>query len=222
MLTVFVIRGVWQDRHHVCPQRASQLPRLTDFDSSKIIETIRENALEDGEALIYYYCRFSDTTTLKPKRLIGALIAQLLNATDTASCPESLIRAFNHYRSSSYPNFMELVKIFYEVSLNYSQIFIIIDGLDEIVERTDVLDFFADLSMDYDCTTYKTFIASRPEVDIQYAFQSYMIVAITQEDIQADLETYVRQELEKLKIVDVGGFDQYSIVTELVKRAQGM
>ena len=116
---------------------------------------------------------------------------------------------------------LELITIFYEVSLNYSKIFVIVDGVDEIVDRHPVLDFFDDLLRDHG-TIFKTFVASRPEVDIEHAFQSYMIVAITQSEIESDLQTYVRKELERLQISKNSDVSQDIMVAELVNRARGM
>jgi hypothetical protein len=47
-------------------------------------------------------------------------------------------------------------------------------------------------------------------------------VAVTESDVQLDIETYVQKRLEKLQIGNDGETDQYAIVSELVERAQGM
>lgn len=198
--------------------------RITSAHSkyrSKVIETIQNQCLEEGDILLYHYCRFSDSPTLSSERLIGAMIAQILSKIPGSSpVPESLGNLFNRYRSSSYPSLKELQQPFYELCQYHSQIYVIIDGLDEIIDRSGILDFLIDLA--FVGTSFKVFVASRPEVDLESAFESYLTVAITQSDVQLDMETYVQQRLKKLQIGSGEETDQYVMVSELVERAQGM
>jgi hypothetical protein len=171
--------------------------------------------------LVYHYCRFSDNATLSSERLIGAMIALLLSKiTDSSPLPELLGKLFNRYRSSSYPSLKELRQSFHELCQHHSRVFVIIDGLDEIIDRSGILEFLTDLAL-VD-VNFKIFVASRPEVDLEFAFESYLTVAITQSDVQLDMETYVRQRLKKLQIGDDKETNQDVIVSELVERAQGM
>ena len=149
------------------------------------------------------------------------MIAMLCSKiTDSSSVPESLSKLFDRYRSPSYPSLNELQQPFHELCQYHARIFVIIDGLDEISDRSDILEFLNSLS-----TTsgiFKVLVASRPEFDLELAFESYLIVAVTESDVQLDIETYVQQRLEKLQIGNDGDTDQYAIVSELVERAQGM
>jgi hypothetical protein len=190
-------------------------------DRSKVIETIQNQCLEEGDVLVYHYCRFSDSATLSSERLIGAMIAQLLSKiTDSSPAPESLGKLFNRYRSSSYPSLKELQQPFHELCQHHSRIFVIIDGLDEIIDRSGILEFLTELA--FVGGSFKVFVASRPEVDLEFAFESYLTVAITQSDVQLDMETYVQQRLKKLQFGGDEETDQHVIVSELVERAQGM
>jgi len=139
---------------------------------------------------------------------------------DNRPVPDSLGDLFNRYRSSSYPSLKELQQPFFELCQHYSQIYLIIDGLDEIIDRSGILQFLSDLA--FVGKIFKVFVASRPEVDLEFAFESYLTVAITQSDVQLDMETYVQQRLEELQIGDGEETDQYIFASELVERAQGM
>jgi hypothetical protein len=66
------------------------------------------------------------------------------------------------------------------------------------------------------------FITSRPEVDLEYSFENYLTVAITQADVQLDMVIYVHQWPKGLYIDNDEETDQHAIVTELVERVQGM
>jgi hypothetical protein len=139
---------------------------------------------------------------------------------DNMPIPESLSTLSSRYRTSSYPSLEELQGPFYELCQHHSRVFLIIDGLDEIVDRSGILKFLAELSAA--AGTYRIFVASRPEVDLEYALETYLTVAITQADVQLDMETYVLQRLERLKIDYDEETDQHVLVSELVDRAQGM
>ncbi|KAN0094142.1 ankyrin [Hyaloscypha variabilis] len=188
---------------------------------SKVIETIQTHCLVEGDILLYQYCRFSDSMTLSSERVVGAMIAQILSKTsDGSPVPESLGNLFNRHRSSSYPSLKKLQQPFYELCQHHSQIYVIIDGLDEIIDRSGILEFLTELA--FAGGSFKVFVASRPEFDLELAFESYLTVAITQSDVQADMETYVQQQLEKLQIRNDEETEQCVIVSELVERAQGM
>ena len=135
---------------------------------------------------------------------------------DSIPIPESLSILSNRYRTSSYPSLEELQDPFCELCQHYSRVFVVIDGLDEIVDRSGMLKFLTELSVA--AGSFRIFVASRPEVDLEYAFETYLTVAVTQADVQLDMETYVQQRLERLQIDE----DEAVVVSELVERAQGM
>jgi hypothetical protein len=187
---------------------------------SKIIETIQNQCVDD-DALVYHYCRFSDRATLSAERLIGAMITQLLSkVTDGNPLSESLNKLFNRYRSSSYPTLMELGQSFRELCQRHSRTFVIIDGLDEIIDRSGILEFLTELGLAD--VPFKIFVASRLEVDLEHAFESYLTVAITQPDVQLDMETYVQQRLKDMQIGNGEETDLHDFASKLVERAQGM
>lgn len=170
---------------------------------------------------MYHYCRFSDSAVLSSEKVIGAIVAQFLRKlSENIPLPELLSKLFNRYRSPSYPRLKELREAFHELCQHYSRVFIIVDGLDEVLDRAGILEFLTDLEVVGG--VFKVFVASRPEVDLETNFESYLMVPITQSDVQLDMETYVRQRLEKLQIGGDDDMNQEAIATELVKRAQGM
>ncbi len=73
-----------------------------------------------------------------------------------------------------------------------------IDGLDEIADKGDILKFLADLQLAGG--NVKIFVASRLEVDLADAFKSYTRVIIELEDVQPDMEAYILRKLERMHI----------------------
>jgi hypothetical protein len=79
-------------------------------------------------------------------------------------------------------------------------VFIVIDGLDEIIDPSPILEILTGVELA--TTNLKLFVASRPDTDLELAFQDYLTVAITASDVQDDMEAYVMRNFEKLKIGD--------------------
>jgi len=177
--------------------------------------------LEQDDVVVYHYCRFSDSASLSSAKVIGAIVAQLLGKLPHNIPPPALLsKLFNKCRTPSYPKPKELQQSFHELCQQFSRVFVIVDGLDEVIDRVEILEFLTDLEAVGGI--FKVFVASRPEVDLEINFESYLTVPITQSDVQLDMETYVRQRLEKLQIGDDKDVSQDTIATELVERAQGM
>ena len=189
-------------------------------DRSKVIETLQTHCLVTRDLILYHYCQFSGTTTLTSEKLIGTLTSMLLKRLPhNMPLPESMNDLFTKYKSS-YPSIKELEELFCELCNTYPQVFIVIDGLDEMFDRKPFLEWLNDLG--FNGRVFKIFVTSRQEADIELAFGSYLSVPITALDIRHDMETYVQQRLEQLEIGDDEEMDRQAIVQELVERAGEM
>ena len=162
--------------------------------------------------MIYHYCRFSDSASLSSAKVIRALIAQLLGKlSDNIPLPALLSKLFNRCQSPWYPSPKELRQSFHELCRHFSRVFVIVDGLDEVFDRVEILEFLTDLKVV--SRVFKVFVASRPKVNLEINYKSYLTVPITQSDVQLDTEMYVRQQLEKLQISDNKDMSQEVIAT---------
>jgi len=188
---------------------------------SAVIDAIRDECESHGTAVLaYHYCRFSDASTVSLGRLVGGLICQILHSTQIP-IPASLTKLFERYRArSNYPNAREIRPILKELLRAVSTAYIIIDGLDEIHDRRDLLKVLADLSSGLHGCTCKLFVSSRPEVDLGVFFRGWeYIVKITTNDTSQDIEEYVAEEIGRLRL---GHSEAGALTRELVKRADGM
>jgi hypothetical protein len=106
----------------------------------------RNQYFETGDVLPHNFCRFSDSTNLSSERLLGALVSILLrNLNDGIPIPVSLNTLSNRYRTFFYPSLEELQEGFYDLCQHYSRVFLTIDGLDEIIDRSGNLKFEPEL-----------------------------------------------------------------------------
>ncbi|KAK7431918.1 hypothetical protein QQZ08_001537 [Neonectria magnoliae] len=186
---------------------------------SRIIEVIQETNLGPDSALAYHYCRFSNPSSLDPRRLVGFLIGQLLRQTSNPDIfMEPITKLYEeHQRKSTCPGLEDLQEIFMELSQYFDRLFLVFDGLDEVPDRWSILDFLENLSQtDGD---FKALVASRVEMDLENAFSFYCTVTITPGDIRPDIERFVRKQLGRRRF---RGSEVEDVVRELVTRADGM
>jgi hypothetical protein len=151
---------------------------------------------------------------------LGALLSQLLKQNTKSNIPESeTFDLFDrHDAKATYPTIGELETTLYKVVNNLSKVFIVIDALDELADREGIIDFLSSLTM-LD-GNFKVFVASRRDNDLEAAFGSFGNIAITSNNIEADIEQYVRYRIGSFGWADVPDLD--GIVQELVRRADGM
>ncbi|KAJ6133492.1 hypothetical protein N7471_008707 [Penicillium samsonianum] len=188
---------------------------------SKVIETVQNTVSgNDGTAIAFHYCQFSNSASLSSERMIAAVISQTLQSnSNTEDLPEFLLKLFNKYSSrKALPNLEELNQLFADVCQDISKLFLIIDGLDELIERKGAIEFLQRLLCIHDIT-FKVFVASRPEVDLENAFEFYSAIELTPSDIAGDMERYVRGRVNELRLQDREGEE---LVRELIRRADGM
>jgi hypothetical protein len=152
--------------------------------------------------------------------VLGALLSQLLKQNTKSNILEpGVFDLFDrHDAKATYPTMGELETTLSKVLENLSKVFIIIDALDELADRGEVIDFLSSLTMMDG--NFKVFVASRRDNDLEAAFGSFGNIAITSSYIEADIEQYVRFRIRSFGWGDVPDLD--GIVQELVRRADGM
>ncbi|KAG7149207.1 hypothetical protein HYQ46_001886 [Verticillium longisporum] len=71
-------------------------------------------------------------------------------------------------------------------------------------------------------TSIKLFVSSRPNTELKTAFASYINVEILPEDVESDVQMFVRDNLEELLSGNEEEIDPGLLVMELATRAGGM
>ncbi len=147
-------------------------------------------------------------------------------------------RTFNNAKK---PTIEDMEPLFYELVEDYSQVFIVIDALDECQAlshgdanelpgyrrryREETFEFM-DRLFSRPSLCAKLLVTSRREEDIQDAFERYPVIQVNATQVNADIETYLRDEIDRrlqkkiLKLRDTGL--KAEILEKLVIGAQGM
>ncbi|KAF4453143.1 hypothetical protein F53441_4140 [Fusarium austroafricanum] len=138
------------------------------------------------------------------------------------SNPRALLELVNelyekHRRRSARPSLEDLQSLFTELSQYFDTIFLVIDGLDQMGDQWEILEFLDALpEVDVD---FKVLIASRAGMGVQDAFVSYFSVTVTPQDVAPDIERFVRKQLGKRRF---RGTEVENVIKDLVLRADGM
>lgn len=118
-----------------------------------------------------------------------------------------------------------------KVAKSFTQVFIIIDGLDECPEkeRSEILKFIAQtVHTPIDKACFKIFVSSRRDADINAAFSSIRTPVIELEagKITPDIKKFVREEALRLRATSelrIESDDLFErVIQDLIKKSDGM
>lgn len=136
-------------------------------------------------------------------------------------------------RDARSPSLIGSRDCFLSLAESFSEVFVVFDALDECPEkkRHDILGFITEVVTASVPCRVKVFATSRREMDIAKAFEDRHVptVQILAENVAADIETFARSKVEKLRVGEYGKTlyvtsDDlvWRIVEVLVKKADGM
>lgn len=194
--------------------------------SSTIINSLKENVKSDKVGLSYFYCDYKDVQKQCPTKILGTLLAML--GAQHKDVFHQLQTFFEKQRKDNLaysPSFDELRSQLLLASRLFSQIFIVVDALDECNGRECLIDALLELSNERS-SCVKILVTSRNELDIYSALSKMPNICIQKDDVSADVESYITYEVrsrirsKKLKLRDPNL--EQEIITALVEKADGM
>ncbi|KAI8650907.1 NACHT domain-containing protein [Fusarium keratoplasticum] len=198
----------------------------TVLAGAMIQEAIVRSGAESDVAVAFFFCDYKQEATLKSVNIIGALASQLaIQRDDSFDLLQEHYQELHPARGLNKPaDVDELARVTASMCNLFSQVIIVVDGLDEcgdaVFQALETLCDLADLA-----NTTSMALLSRNEVEIRQAleggFKEFIIEAR-----EEDLKIYVRAEMEqriRTKQLDIQNKTiKDEIQTELVSRANGM
>lgn len=212
---------------HTTRDRTKSL--LTKYHSSNTLEHLtRLYGMDDRTGIAYMYCRHdAPRDERSASSMVALFIKQLI--WKTGALPH-VVRDFcrEYIRDARKPSLEKYVKILLDVSETFDQVFLVIDGLDECDEddRQSVIQAcqtFLSVS-----TSYRIFITSRREDDIEREFRRRKVptIQIAAQNTNADIKAFVESEVsdliahKKLRLQDQAR--KQHIISTLVDESNGM
>ena len=181
-----------------------------------------KTTLEDGEAVVFFYCDFRDERTTGPAKMMCSLLSQLLRhcrhrGVDPGDLPDKILKQKNEGALS----LNDLDKLCDLVSSAAScfdyQPIIVIDALDECSDIKALLEALLELNLG----DVRLLVTSRPDREIMDRFGGRQCLSFENvaREMAADIELHVRHELNQLKCAGRELRDE--IHAKLNERAEG-
>ena len=182
------------------PHGKSKSPGLITVycDSSTIIEYLRRQASRaSGSLIVYYYFDFSDqiNETQKAEGFLRSVLRQL--SLQTLYAPvESLYSECNDGRVTA--SELRLRETLVLVLQDVPPLFVVVDALDECVERNEMIDLLSRLKASGSANTH-ILVSSRQEPDIKEGLLQAepLQIELTEKMIRHDIERFIKKRIAR-------------------------
>ncbi|RSL96101.1 hypothetical protein CEP52_011687 [Fusarium oligoseptatum] len=190
-------------------------------------ECLQRTQTKPGTAVGYFFCTYRDPLTFTANNILSSLCSQLALQDEAAY---GILEAYHEELQSNHirglPTTLGLVQTLYTMCKTFTQVYLIVDGLDECVDEVEsTVDDLVSLSLADANHNIHLFLLSRDEFVIrQRTMPQFHWIEI--EAHTEDVQLYVATELEKrigkkkLRLRDMALKDE--ILAKLVEGAKGM
>lgn len=154
--------------------------------------------MKDEICVCYLYCDYNNEETTTGTNLVANLLQQLLRS--KPQVPEDVISLYRrHSKAGTRPSRKELTELLHNQFRSFSEIFLVVDALDEIPEKGGEREsFMDDIRRFRDIhQNIRILITSRRLVDIETDFAGESFIEVRA--IQTDIETYVEDGISKAR-----------------------
>jgi hypothetical protein len=190
---------------------------------STIITYLKDKFHGTDTVVAYYYCDYKDPETQHAKKVFETLLASMAGQSPAVlALLETFSKKYREYKTScSLETFREK---FLECLDLTQQTFVVIDALDECIDRADLLKEL--LCIIHKRPKLRLFLTSRKEFDINQSLSLLPQLSLLPSDVSPDVSKYVERQLNelvrsrKLKLRDPKLHDE--IRDTLLSKADGM
>ena len=174
----------------------------------------------------YYYCDYADHRTLETVSILGTIIMQLLRTIQIpAKVQEDIFRIYDNGLRT--PMVEELIGVHNSTIKNFSEIYIVIDGLDECDKDTrhDILSYVKEIAIS-DICFIRVFVSCREEDQILHSLKLHSYIHLTASMLSDDINSFVISSVSsRIKSGDLRIRNptlEREIIAELMAKANGM
>jgi hypothetical protein len=191
--------------------------------SSSIIDKLLEANKSLGIAYFFFDGRDSQKELQLHNKLIRSLISQLSDA-QHGGITQKLADLYKHCGEVRQPSDEQLQNVLRDILDKFSQVYIMIDALDECTDCEKTLDWVNKLISDTNRkpANLHIVVTSRPERDIHDVFAALDPHSIDVGEANTkDIIEYLKLHMKSKKITKYDGNTQAKIKSELEKHAEG-
>jgi Cdc6-like AAA superfamily ATPase len=170
--------------------------------SSTILQAIHESYKNDiGKVVAYFFFDFTDSKKQNSEIMVQSLISQLSQQCVKIPAPlETLFSACG--KGGARPSYEAILRVLKEMILEFPQIYIILDALDECEDRKELLDTLEYIHS-WNIDKLHILVTSRKERDIEKSLESLIdpskMICLQTEVVDLDIQAYIRQRLSNDK-----------------------
>lgn len=168
-------------------------------------------------AVIYFYCDFKEPLKQTTAGLLASLIAQLIQK--KLEIPDGVGGLYLRSNGGKKPpDVSRLGECLRSIIKEFSKVVVIIDALDECVERGFLFE-----TLEWLQENTNILITSREELEIKLEFECLLSLPIKEEDVSPDIETFIAGELiRQPRLKRLKPATKLEITSSLTKGANGM
>jgi hypothetical protein len=173
--------------------------------------------------MAYFYFDFNDTAKQQYRNLVCSLITQF--STQCKATPEALETLYSQSQNGQWQSTIKNLMVALQHILDcFQHVYIILDALDECVERAELLRMIAEI-MDWRLDTCHILATSRREREIEDCLQALVScqINIQSELVAGDIQVHIYDRLQNNpKLKKWPAEIQKEIEITLMKGAHGM
>jgi Cdc6-like AAA superfamily ATPase len=188
--------------------------------ASIVVDYLSKMIRAEDVGIAYIYCTYRNRLEQTPIRLLASLLKQLL--LERRFIPESLKKLYeNHIHKSTFPALDEVYNILHSEMGRYSNVFIVIDALDECADDGAHEILLSKLNALQTTNPLNLMVTSRPILKIKQKFQKGIQLEIRASS--TDVQKYLEGQMSRLAGCVRGNISlQEAIKCEIVKAVDGM
>lgn len=214
------LSGYWENILGVLPYFLK-----TDV-SSTVIEHISDYCSENPlSSVAYFYCNGNVPEKQDVRFILGSILRQLLPKWVKVDGSTESSRIYSLYKKhrtlkSTYSLVRDLEDMVKSAANVFSTVYLLIDGLDEMTEREEIVSVALRLSSS---RIFNVLFVSRPVQDLEKRFSNALKLRIGSGQVSGDIKTYVKWRLKTdPKLCSIEPLLKGEIENKLMKQSDGM
>lgn len=163
---------------------------------SVVISKLTKIAFRNSRiGVAFFYCDANNSEKQEARYILGSLVKQLLptpSLGEGSTLMEHLESLYERNGCGGSPPLDTLLFTLEWISSTYERVYVIIDGLDECDKRKSIVKHLSKLVTN----VVNLFVTSRPETDIEKAFEGRPNMTMDDEQLQQDITAHVKWTLD--------------------------
>ena len=169
---------------------------------TKAVDKLLDCSISSTAPCVYFYCDRNQAKRRDPVQLMASFVRQLASFNPNQPLLSSISKLYRQREEKGFAseslNLEESIDLLVELVNLHSEVFVIIDGLDECEResRIKLVDILASrLTQGSTASSIKLLISSRPDRDIKYRLESGPSLEIDVSRNFEDIKKYVDDQL---------------------------